>query len=162
YINLDVPNNPARSGGRTMQVSLENDHVPAPASYFAYDLFGKGDIGVRPGMGLLIRDDRRGEQVARFGDSAHVFSTSANDKLAIYFENGMYRITRGTSNSQFVDASIALQSIYVHGCAGNDRILVSSFKEGDLIGLDGNAGDDILAPTTASKQVRMVLFGGAG
>jgi Ca2+-binding RTX toxin-like protein len=155
YQDIDDPRRPDWAEAREATIALHNDGQPGPESYFAYSA-GHGDIGVRSGTGLILKDDARALQTQRIGSSLHVFGSFRNDRLGVTFEGGMYVVRH---NSTFYGASPDFEAIYLHGAGGDDQIAVGDMGRAVEIGLDGNGGNDWLKATgTEPKR----LFGGAG
>jgi Ca2+-binding RTX toxin-like protein len=155
YPDIDDPSRPAQSHARSATVSVEGSGDPAD-DLIAYTN-GLGNVGLRSGMGLVVRDDALRSQVVRFGNAVHVFATLDNDRVALDFDGAAYIVQR---NNQQARISTAIPSdIYLHGTAGSDLISVANIRAGDRIGLDGGWGDDTLvAPPGAAAM----LWGAAG
>jgi Ca2+-binding RTX toxin-like protein len=165
YLDIDKGSDPDHSAARSAFVALSNNGLPVLAGYEPYS-DNEGDIGVRTGMGLLIRDDLQGPQTLTFGNSVHVFGSAQNDHLELAYNQAAstadttaYDLRQnGVLSSLQVAPSAA---IYLHGSAGNDQIDVTSVGPGNRIGLDGNSGNDQLS-VAPSVTTPAALFGGDG
>jgi hypothetical protein len=154
YLAADDPDRPDLLGAYKVGVASAGN-----ASQFIAYQNGYGDIGIRPGMGLVIRDDRSGKTIERFAGIAHVFGTPGDDTISVEYVQAFDRYYVNGPKRTVSLAATAIKGIYLHGGDGNDRLVNDGQRGGDCVGLDGGLGDDVLL---ASSFFSTAMFGGAG